>query len=314
MRKQFKILLGLAALGALTTGCNFAVSREAYDKDLSAMRGQQEQLEAQKVALDKKLQDAEARYAAKNDELSTCIREKMAASDAFKNCDQKLEKMSKIGGNCSRDLAQCQIDADALKKAKLELTAARDALQAARDALQKENAKLKADGERQGADLKIVQDRLQKIESNISAVRQKLQKLVDSGKLKVNVARGFLIIELQSDILFDTGKSDLKPEAKPVLAELAAALQGLSDRRFQVAGHTDTTGADALNWRLSVARAVSVVETLVADGVPAKNLSAGGYGPHMPVASNDTDDGKKRNRRVELLLLPDLGELLNLAK
>ena len=103
-------------------------------------------------------------------------------------------------------------------------------------------------------------------------------------------------------------------EAKPVLAELAAALQGLSDRRFQVAGHTDTTGSDALNWRLSVARAVSVVETLVADGVPAKNLSAGGYGPHMPVAGNETEEGKKRNRRVELLLMPDLGELLNLAK
>ncbi len=308
MKQQNVILMGvLLALSVLTTGCNFAVSREAYDKDLTAMRVQQDTLETQKASLSTQLDACEARYKAKNDELSTCIRDKMAVTDSFKGCDQKLEKMSKIGGNCSRDLAQCQIDSDLLKKAKLELTAARDALQ-------KENARLKADGERQGADLKIVQDRLSRIESNIQAVRQKLQKLVDSGKLKVNVARGFLIIELQSDILFDTGKSDLKPEAKPVLAELAAALQGLSDRRFQVAGHTDTTGADALNWRLSVARAVSVVETLVADGVPAKNLSAGGYGPHMPVASNDTDDGKKRNRRVELLLLPDLGELLNLAK
>ncbi len=305
--KQVKIVAVLAASGALTTGCGIAVSREAYDKDLTAMRGQQDQLEAQKSSLNDQLQASEARYKAKNDELATCIREKMAAQDSFKTCDQKLEKMSKIGGNCARDLATCQIDADGLKKAKLELTAARDALA-------KENARLKADGDRQGADLKIVQDRLARIESNIATVRQKLQKLVDSGKLKVNVARGFLIIELQSDILFDTGKSDLKPEAKPVLAELAAALASLSDRRFQVAGHTDTTGADALNWRLSVARAVSVVETLVADGVPAKTLSAGGYGPHMPVATNDTDEGKKRNRRVELLLMPDLGELLNLAK
>ena len=307
MKGQFPILTVLLALGAATSGCNLAVSREAYDKDLAAMRGQQDQLEAQKASLNNQLQACEARYKAKNDELSTCIRDKMAAADSFKACDQKLEKMSKIGGNCARDLATCQIDSDGLKKAKLELTAARDALQ-------KENARLKTDGERQGANLKIVQDRLAKIESNITMVRQKLQKLVDSGKLKVNVARGFLIIELQSDILFDTNKSDLKPEAKPVLAELAAALQGLSDRRFQVAGHTDTTGSDALNWRLSVARAVSVVETLVADGVPAKNLSAGGYGPHMPVAGNETEEGKKRNRRVELLLMPDLGELLNLAK
>ena len=296
-----------AALLVSATGCNFAVSKEAYDRDLAAMRGQQDQLEGQKKALDDQLQACEKRFTDKSSELATCIRDKMACEETLKSTTDKCDRMSKIGGNCARDLAQCQIDSDALKKARTELTAARDALQ-------KENGKLKADGEKQSAELKTLQERLAKIEESINSVRQKLQKLVDSGKLKVNVSRGFLIIELQSDILFDTGKSDIKPEAKPVLLELAAALQGLSDRRFQVAGHTDTTGTDALNWRLSVARAVSVVEQLVTGGVPAKNLSAGGYGPHMPVASNDTDDGKKRNRRVELLLLPDLGELLNLAK
>ena len=309
-----KILWALLALAALTTGCNLAVSRDAYDKDLAAMRGQQDALEVQKAGLDKQLQACEARYTAKNDELSTCIRDKMACTDALKTCDQKLEKMSKIGGNCNRDLANCQIDAEQLKKSKLELTAVRDALTIAREGLNKDNAKLKADGEKQGAELRGLQERLAKIEGNIAAVRGKLQKLVDSGTLKVNVRSGFLVIELQSDILFDTGKSDLKPEAKQPLADLAAVLQGLSDRRFQVAGHTDTVGSDAVNWRLSVQRALAVVETLVADGVPAKNLSAGGYGPYMPVGGNDSDDGKKRNRRVELLLMPDLGELLNLAK
>ena len=303
--KQWAAVVGLCLFAA--TGCGMAVSREVYDKDLAAMRAQQDALEAQKAKLDSELQACEARFRSKNDELATCIRDKMACTDTLKQSNDRSEKMSKIGGNCARDLAQCQIDSELLKKAKLELTAVKEALT-------KENNKLRADGETQGADLKRLQDRLAKIESNIAAVRDKLQKLVDSGKLKVNVTRGFLVIELQSDILFDTGKSELKPEAKPVLAELAGALQGLADRRFQVAGHTDTTGTDAINWRLSVARAVAVVETLVADGVAAKSLSAGGYGPHMPVASNDTEEGKKRNRRVELLLLPDLGELLNLAK
>lgn len=290
-----------------TTGCTMAVSKDAYTRDLAAMRGQQDQLEGQKKALHDQLTASEQQVAEKTAALATCVRDKMACEDSLKSTTDKCDRMSKIGGNCARDLAQCQIDSDGLKKAKLELTAARDALQ-------KENAKLKTDGEKQSAELKLLQERLAKIEDSINSVRRKLQKLVDSGKLKVNVSRGFLIIELQSDILFDTGKSEIKPEAKPVLLELAAALQGLSDRRFQVAGHTDPTGTDALNWRLSVARAVSVVEQLVAGGVAAKSLSAGGYGPHVPVASNDTDDGKKRNRRVELLLLPDLGELLNLAK
>lgn len=305
-----KFLVSLCLLlGGVTalTGCNMLVGREAYDRDLSAMRGQQDQLEEQKAKLNTELQACEGRHTSKSGELATCIRDKMACQDSLKTCNDKAEKMSKIGGNCARDLAQCQIDADVLKKQRTELLAARDALQ-------KENNKLKTDGEKQNTDFKTLQDRLNKIEGNIQAVRQKLQKLVDSGKLKVNVRNGFLVIELQSDILFDTGKSDLKPEAKPVLADLAAALNSLSDRRFQVAGHTDTTGTDALNWRLSVARAIAVVEQLVQDGVAAKSLSAGGYGPHMPVASNDNDEGKKRNRRVELLLMPDLGELLNLAK
>jgi len=160
-----------------------------------------------------------------------------------------------------------------------------------------------------------LRDRLGAVEGSIAKVRDALDAMVKAGKLRVKVARGFLIIELASDILFDTGKSKLKDEAKPVLRELVEVLKALPDRLFQVAGHTDNTGQESTNWKLSTDRALAVVQFLIADGgVEGKQLSAGGYAFYQPSGSNDTDEGRQKNRRVELLLIPNLSELLNLGK
>jgi chemotaxis protein MotB len=156
---------------------------------------------------------------------------------------------------------------------------------------------------------RTLEDRLGSVEQMISKVKGALKAMSDAGKLTVKVERGFLIIALQGDILFDTGKSKLKDEAKPVLSELAAVLQQMPDRLFQVAGHTDNVGKESTNWHLSVDRAVNVVEFLVANGVTSKDLSAGGYASFQPVGDNGTEEGKASNRRVEFLLVPNLGEL-----
>jgi len=157
-----------------------------------------------------------------------------------------------------------------------------------------------------------VQARLDRVSASVNKVRDALKAMSDAGKLQVKVARGFLIIALQGDILFDSGKSKLKEDAKPILLELAAILKSLPDRLFQVAGHTDSAGAEDLNWDLSMQRALTVVKFLIKDGgVEGKNLSAGGYAMFQPVADNATDQGKQTNRRVEFLLIPNLAELLN---
>ncbi len=155
--------------------------------------------------------------------------------------------------------------------------------------------------------------RLQRVENSINKVRDALSAMSAAGKLQVKVQRGFLVIALAGDILFDTGKSDLKSDAKPVLVELAGVLKQLPDRLFQVAGHTDSVGAEDYNWNLSMQRALTVVKFLIKDGgVDGKNLSAGGYAMYQPVADNGTDDGKRSNRRVEFLLIPNLSEILTL--
>jgi outer membrane protein OmpA-like peptidoglycan-associated protein len=104
------------------------------------------------------------------------------------------------------------------------------------------------------------------------------------------------------NIYFDTGKADVKPESTPALDEVAALLKNRAALRLMVVGHTDTTGTLDLNMRLSADRAAAVVKALTGTyGVAAARLSAHGAGPLAPVASNRTDEGKAKNRRVDLV-------------
>jgi OOP family OmpA-OmpF porin len=110
------------------------------------------------------------------------------------------------------------------------------------------------------------------------------------------------VIELEG-VHFDFDKATLKPEAKAVLDEAAALLAKHERVVVEVAGHTDSTGSEAYNQKLSERRANAVQDYLVSKGVRASRLSAKGYGESMPVASNDTKAGRAENRRVELIVL-----------
>ncbi|MEZ5984753.1 MAG: OmpA family protein [Hyphomonas sp.] len=113
-------------------------------------------------------------------------------------------------------------------------------------------------------------------------------------------------LSLDSALLFDVGKSDIKPEAANALAELARQLEAYGpDIRVTVEGHTDATGSDSANQTLSEARAQSVW-TYLANlmGIVPTDVTIKGYGESRPVADNDTDEGRALNRRVDLLILP----------
>ena len=146
----------------------------------------------------------------------------------------------------------------------------------------------------------------------------KLKALIDAGTIQVEVRKGRFVVKLASSILFDSGKTDLKPEGQAALTNLATALKSLTDREWLVAGHTDNvpikTAKFKNNWELSTARAVEVVQFLITQGMPQANVGAAGYGDVDPVADNTGEDGRAKNRRIEIVLMPLLGEIPGLKE
>jgi len=103
-------------------------------------------------------------------------------------------------------------------------------------------------------------------------------------------------------IYFDTGKSDIKPESAQAIGEVAKLLKNAADLKVYVVGHTDNVGALESNMKLSQSRADAVTQALVRDhGISATRLKAYGGGPYAPVSTNDTEEGRAKNRRVELV-------------
>jgi len=142
----------------------------------------------------------------------------------------------------------------------------------------------------------------------------RFKKMVDSGELAVKLREGRMVLVLPNDVLFDSGKTQLKPAGKAALANVAQVLTTIQQRRFQVAGHTDDQPIQVSpfgsNWELSSARAVVVVNFLIQQGVGPSALSAAGYGEFDPVIPNDSSEGRARNRRIELVLQPNIDELV----
>ena len=137
--------------------------------------------------------------------------------------------------------------------------------------------------------------------------------LIDAGKLKVKVVDGRMMVELPSDILFASGKVDLSEDGAAAIREIAQVLAEMTDRQFQVEGHTDNkpirTRRFPNNWALAAGRAIAVASLMVEAGVQAKNVSAASYGESHPVGDNETDEGRTANRRIEIVLVPDFSSL-----
>lgn len=123
-----------------------------------------------------------------------------------------------------------------------------------------------------------------------------------------------LIAKMKSDILFDTGKAQLKPEAKDNIKEMAAIMKKYPENVLTINGYTDITGPSKLNEELSEQRAQAVKKQLVEAGLPENVISTNGLGPQNPVADNDTAEGRKKNRRVEIEVTVDESKVPKDAK
>ncbi|RMG94002.1 MAG: chemotaxis protein MotB [Deltaproteobacteria bacterium] len=171
----------------------------------------------------------------------------------------------------------------------------------------KELAELRAEKAKREKELQVYKD-----------LFAKLKAMIDAGTIEVEFRKGRLVVKLSNAILFDSGRTDLKEEGKAALANLVPALKSVGKRDFLVAGHTDNvpikTARFKSNWELSTARAVTVVKYLVEQGYPPTQLGAAGFAEYDPIADNSTEEGRAKNRRIEIILMPNLGEIPGLRK
>jgi chemotaxis protein MotB len=175
----------------------------------------------------------------------------------------------------------------------------------------------KATTEAELAELRRQKEATEKRLAAYKALQDKFRALVDTGKLQVVFRNGQMTLKLPSGILFPSGSADLSKGGQQALTEVTGVLMQFKDRRFLVAGHTDNqpikTAAFHNNWYLSTARANSVVQHMIKEGFPARNLAAAGYAEFDPVAPNTTEPGREQNRRIEIILVPNLEELPSLT-
>jgi len=301
MRGLLVLALGFATA---LSGCGL-VTREAYDRDIRGLGGQITAMQDDQRALQAQLAERDAEIAKLKDALQAHVRDLQLCKDDLSATKKALDATTSAGGDAAKRLAACE-QGKAILEQQIAL------LKAELTRTQEEKRQLHIQRDDLLRQLQKLQKELDGTQAAVAQVKARLQKLIDAGTLRLTTRNGFLVVEVGSDILFDTGKADIKPAAKPVLAEIARALADLTDRRFQIAGHTDNTGSDAINWRLSTDRALAVLQEMAAGGMASKNLSAAGFGPYLPLVANDTDAHRQRNRRVEFLLQPDLGQLMSL--
>ena len=164
---------------------------------------------------------------------------------------------------------------------------------------------------------------IDKQDQKVGALKDKLSKALlgfSEGELSVDVKDGKVYVSLSNKLLFKSGSIEVDPKGITALDKLATALSSNKDIYVMIEGHTDTdklVGKSAIkdNWDLSVLRATSIVRILTkGNKLDPKRVTPAGRGEFMPVASNETTEDKGKNRRTEIIITPDLGELFQLLE
>ncbi len=290
------LLTALLALPAcVPTGRYDAAINDAQAAHAEAARLAAEQtgLRAEVDRLNKALSAAETAASQRDKTLAAAL---SGAQGSAHDLQAKLDGAVAENDQLRKELARLGKNADALLAEKGMLASALAGARARLDELRKAQA---------SADARA---------ALFKQLALKFQKMIDAGELKVALRNGRMVIQMSNDVLFDSGQTDIKPAGKAALTQVGDVLRTIQNRSFQVAGDTDNVPIQTVtypsNWELSTRRAVEVVRFLVSRGIRPEVLSAAGYGEFDPVAPNDSSQGRTRNRRIEIVLQPNIDELV----
>ncbi len=289
-----QIFLGLILLSTLLTSC--VVSKKKFD---AMSKQKQAAIDSLALLMDKTRFDYEKQR-------------QVYAEDAKKK-DYMLDSLHQNTERLTKDAGTLQ---ESLNKALTEYESERRKLEES-----KKNHRIKsAQIDSLQRSLVEKQRRLAKLESMIDQNKKEVNKLksiindalksFDDSELKVYLKDGKVYVAMEEKLMFKTGSSAIDKRGKEAVIKLGKILENNTETEILIEGHTDNVGADKYNWKLSTERSLSVVDILTQNTrISPKRITASGRGMHRPVASNDTDNGKQKNRRIEIILVPRLDSL-----
>ena len=154
-----------------------------------------------------------------------------------------------------------------------------------------------------------LQTKVDELREAKALLERRLRDEIRDKQVKLDITKRGLVITFVDEILFDSGKDVLKETASPILAKVVSVIkEKVSDRNIGIEGHTDNQPIKhsgwKSNWELSTARATTVLHYMEDSGIDPRKLQATGFGEHRPVVSNNTKEGRRENRRVEIVILP----------
>ncbi|MEJ2111233.1 MAG: OmpA family protein, partial [Acidobacteriota bacterium] len=264
----------------------------------------------------KMAETALARKSNKKDVVSTARQTVQFCEDARALSVQRREEEraanERQAAEEAQRLAREQAEQEKLRRAQAEAERTRALLEQEKAKLmaaEESQRRLEAEAERQRA-LAVEQDAKK---AAADAERRRIAAEEEKAQLRARLLKQFsMVLETRdterglivnmSDVLFDTGSYTLRQEAREKLARISGILLNYPGLKIEAEGHTDTTGSEEFNQKLSQQRADSVREYLTSQGIPGSSVTSVGKGFSMPVASNDTSGGRQKNRRVELIV------------
>jgi chemotaxis protein MotB len=266
MRKTLvAITLALVPIGA--AGC---VSKSEYTKTVQAAETRYATLEAENTRLKRELADAGKR----NEQLTADLTLKSGElGKSIADLRQRLSALESDNARLTQELADSQ--------------------------------KALADAQ------KAREEKVREVSSTYEQLVAKMKGEIDKGQVTISELKGKLTVNMVEAILFDSGKAEVKSEGLVVLGKVIEILKTVNDKSIRIEGHTDNkpivgplTQRYPSNWELSAGRAINVARYLEKQGIEAANLSAAAFGEFKPVAENVTPEGRAKNRRIEIVLVP----------
>ncbi len=248
------------------------------------------------------------------------------ASDAARSLQELQRKYSDLSSEYKNSTEKLASEIAGLSQEKETLTAENkkltELLKAKSDELSSELAEIR----QKSSDLEKENNRLREETANLQKAKaeeaqktsrtyeemlEKMKNEISQGQVTISELKGKLTVNMVDAILFDSGKTEVKPSGLVVLQKVIDILKTVKDKTIHIEGHTDNVQISnslartyPTNWELSSARAINVTRYMQQQGIDPLMLSAVAYGEYHPVAANNSDEGKAKNRRIEIIVAP----------